>query len=274
MTYKVIILTGNELRHQYFRTIMSNDSRFTVLATISEGTENSLENRTDRNPNSTYLESLHVSARTQTEKDMLLDSVIHMSDKSNPIIIPKGEINEDEVTKQIYNYNPDILVCYGSSVIKSTLLKDYYNKFINVHLGLSPYYRGSGTNVWPLINEEPDMVGATFMHINEGIDTGRIIHQIRAQFFIGESPHSIGNRLIKQMTSTYCDIVANFDDLTEEVQPNSKGKLYKRRDFDAKACNSLYAAINSSMIEHYIYRLDHNIALPYIVQNRGLSTAS
>ena len=88
MTYKVIILTGNELRHQYFRTIMSNDSRFTVLATISEGTENSLENRTDRNPNSTYLESLHVSARTQTEKDMLLDSVIHMSDKPNPIIIP------------------------------------------------------------------------------------------------------------------------------------------------------------------------------------------
>lgn len=250
---------------------MSNDNRFSVLATISEDTENSLQSRVYNNPKSTYLESLHVSARTQMEKDMLWDSVSHISDKSNPIVIPKGTINDDEVTNRIYSYHPDILVCYGSSIIKSTLLKDYANKFLNVHLGLSPYYRGSGTNVWPLINKEPHMVGATFMYMNEGIDTGKIIHQIRAQFFIGDSPHSIGNRLIKQMTCTYRNIIANFDDLTDEEQPNHKGKLYKQQDFNAKACKDLYDAINSTMIERYISSLEHQVSLPYIVQNRGLS---
>ena len=53
----------------------------------------------------------------------------------------------------------------------------FSRKFLNVHLGLSPYYRGSGTNVWPLINTEPDMVGATLC-IDAGIDNGEIIHQI------------------------------------------------------------------------------------------------
>ena len=125
MTYKVIILTGNELRHQYFRTVKSNDSRFDVLAAICEGTENSLENRIEKAPNSTRLETFHVSARTQSEKDMLGDCVAHMADKSNPLVIPKGTINSDSVVQKIYNHNPDLLVCYGSSIIKSSLLKHY-----------------------------------------------------------------------------------------------------------------------------------------------------
>lgn len=272
MNHKIVILTGNELRHQYFRTVMSNDQRFHVLATISEGTENSLENRIRNNPERTKMELFHVSARNQSENDMFHDSVTHMADQSNPFIIPKGTINDAEVIKKIYAHNPDILVCYGSSIIKSTLLKDFSNRFINVHLGLSPYYRGSGTNVWPLINKEPHMVGATFMHIDEGIDTGKIIHQIRPHIFIGDSPHSIGNRLIKQMTSTYCDLVANFEHLTEEAQPNSTGKLYRQRDFDSKACENLYKAINSSMIYRYINDIQNQVQLPYIVQNRGLNS--
>ena len=108
---------------------------------------------------------------------------------------------------------PDLLVCYGSSLIKSDLLRKFEGRFLNVHLGLSPYYRGSGTNVWPLINIEPDMVGATFMYIDAGIDTGKIIHQIRADVYLGDSPHTIGNRLIRKMTSTYAEIVCNFNDL-------------------------------------------------------------
>tara|TARA_B100001142_G_scaffold214552_1_gene212626 strand:+ start:2505 stop:3329 length:825 start_codon:yes stop_codon:yes gene_type:complete len=272
MRYKVIILTGNELRHQYFRTILSNEDRFDVVSTISEDTRKSLGNRTKNNPYSSLLESQHVLAREQSEQDMFGDSVSLIPDKSNPIVIPKGTINDEQIVQRIYNYNPDILVCYGSSIIKSSLLRDYSKRFLNVHLGLSPYYRGSGTNVWPLINREPHMVGATFMHINEGIDTGHIVHQIRAQVFIGDSPHSIGNRLIKQMTTTYSNLIANFDQLTEESQPNSPGQLYRQHDFDAKACEDLYKAINSTMIESYLSSLEHNIPLPYIVQNRGLPT--
>jgi len=48
-------------------------------------------------------------------------------------------------------------------------------------LGLSPYYLGSGTNYWPLVNEKPEFVVATFMHIDTDIDTEEIIHQIRAK---------------------------------------------------------------------------------------------
>ena len=36
---KIIVLTGNEIRHQYFRKKLSNDSRFDVIASFCEGVE-------------------------------------------------------------------------------------------------------------------------------------------------------------------------------------------------------------------------------------------
>ena len=88
---------------------------------------------------------------------------------------------------------------------KPDLIDAYKGKFLNVHLGLSPYYKGR-TNIFPIIDKRPEMVGATFMYIDQGIDTGDIIHQIQADYFVGDSVHSVGNRLIKKMTKCYADL--------------------------------------------------------------------
>ena len=73
---------------------------------------------------------------------------------------------------QIKKNNPDIIIVYGSSII-APLTNDFKNKIINVHLGLSPYYRGSGTNFYPILNSKPEYIGVTFMFLDKGIDTGK-----------------------------------------------------------------------------------------------------
>lgn len=266
---KVIILTGSEIRHEYFRMRISNDSRIDVLATFCEGIEKSLQNRVKQNTKSSNLELQHVEARFQAEIDFFSDYTSSFEDKSIPRFIPKGAINDPEIVNEIIKLKPDLLVCYGSSLIKSNLLHQFNGKFLNVHLGLSPYYRGCGTNVWPLINNEPDMIGATFMYIDDGIDTGEIIHQIRADLFVGDSPHSIGNRLIRTMTNTYADIIANFESLERPKQPSAEGKLYYEKDFDSDSCKKLYFNLEQGMIEEY---LNSNKEPPYIAKNNGLKS--
>jgi len=265
----VVILTGGETRHEFFRKSIANDSRIKVTSTYCEGTERSLENRVKGNENSTRLERQHVRARAQVEVDFFGSSIKNITDKSNPIFLQKGEINDDQVVLDIINQKPDLLVCYGASLIKSKLLEAYHGRFLNVHLGLSPYYRGSGTNVWPLINGEPEMVGATFMYIDAGIDTGKIIHQIRADIFLGDSPHSIGNRLIRKMTANYTNIIANFEKLEEVEQPNNDGKLYMIKDFDGDACGKLYQNLYNGMIEKF---LNTEKSYKYIVENPGIKS--
>jgi methionyl-tRNA formyltransferase len=46
----------------------------------------------------------------------------------------------------------------------------------NIHFSKLPSYRGIGMAVWPLINGEKES-GVTLHEIDDGIDTGRIIHQ-------------------------------------------------------------------------------------------------
>lgn len=267
---KIIILTGSETRHEFFKKKIASDARISVISTYCESTEKSLENRIKLNKESSELELQHVKARTQAEKDFFEVSLNSINDLSNTNYISKGEINDEKLVQNIINKQPDLLVCYGSSLIRSKLLTEFEGRFLNVHLGLSPYYRGSGTNIWPLINNEPDMVGATFMFINEGIDTGKIIHQIRPDIFLGDSPHSIGNRLIMKMTNTYADIIANFENLTDEKQPIATGKLYMQKDFDSKACHKLYQKFYNGLIENFLISRDEK-KFPYVVENRGIN---
>lgn len=269
MTKGIVVLTGDEYRHRYFRMSLAKDPRFRVLGSVCEGTQKSLATTTANNPNATPLERQHVEARTQAEHDFFDGFVEGMEDRSQPYRVVKGAINDIEVIEHILGLQPDLLVCYGSSLIKGQLLEQFEGRFLNVHLGLSPYYRGSGTNIWPMINDELDMIGATFMHIDAGIDTGRIIHQIRAEILLGDSPHSIGNRLIRKMTGVYADLIANFDRLHDEKQPQSEGRLYKIRDYDARACEAMYANLESGAIKRYLDRRDH-ANLPYIVENQAL----
>ena len=267
---KVVLLTGSELRHTYFRLRVATHPSINVLSTYCEGDERSLKNRTLGNPNTTVLDRLHISAREQSERDFFQSLTQIMPDRSNPKSIPKGAINEQQIIDEICSNDPDLLVCYGSSLIKEPLISMFQNRFLNVHLGLSPYYRGSGTNVWPIINREPHMIGATFLHLDKGIDTGEIIHQFRADLFLGDSPHSIGNRLIKKMVEECCRVIVSFSALSRERQPEANGKIYYQRDFDSAACRALYENCQSSLIGDYLEGLIKT-EIPYIVKNAALS---
>lgn len=263
---RIAILTGDERRHRFVRSAIAADSRFTTVAAICEGTEKSLGARTAANPNAGRLEQLHVAARDQSEQDFF--GVL--PPETVPLInIPKGRINDDAVVARIKDLNCDLLVCFGSSLICSDLLKVYEGRFLNVHLGLSPYYRGSGTNVWPMVNRELHMVGATFMLIDAGIDTGTILHQIRAEVFLGDGPHTIGNRLIKNVAAVYSDVIASFDRLTDETQLQADGRLYKQADWNEDAARRLYQNFKGGMVEDHLTRFveaDH----PPIISNTGL----
>ena len=79
----------------------------------------------------------------------------------------------------VKNFKPDVIIVYGTGIIKGPIL-EYTNKIINIHLGMSPYYNGAGTNWWPMYNEEFEFVGTTVHYLDAGVDTGDILGQTRA----------------------------------------------------------------------------------------------
>jgi methionyl-tRNA formyltransferase len=195
----LILITGCELRHEFFRKFISTDSEIKVVKSYCESSIKSIENVVSKDSNN-QLRKSHLEARSKSEKYYFERYCAESVDLSNPKLIKKGEINDPGIVAEIIKSNPDYIVSYGCSIIKSELIEFFRDRFINIHLGLSPYYRGSGTNYWPFVFDELQFIGVTFMFINEGIDTGEIIHQIRAEILECDSIHDIGNRLITAMS--------------------------------------------------------------------------
>jgi hypothetical protein len=263
----IVILTNSQLRHEFIRKAISLGDDITVLRSYCESSEGRIIDRTNKEGSEIKLN--HLRARRQSEEDFFRHFVELAPDKSNPTFIPAGGINEPEHAEEISELNPDFLVAYGCSIVRDPLLSLFEDRILNVHLGLSPYYRGSGTNFWPLVNCEPEYVGATFMYMDEGIDTGEIIHQIRARVHPGDGPHQIGNRLILDMVFDYIDIIRNFDELPRIEQSLSpdESKYYERDDYSEEATEQLYANFESGLVERYLEEQKERIRDVPILEN-------
>ena len=67
----------------------------------------------------------------------------------------------------------DIFIVFGASFIKGELIELLVkNNAINIHMGLSPYYRGSSCNFWAMYDRNPGYVGATIHKLSTGLDSG------------------------------------------------------------------------------------------------------
>lgn len=269
---KIVILTGNELRHNFFRTFLGSSREINVLKTFCESAA-TLEEKVNKESES-EARSTHLKQRTETEVDFFQAFVQRVPDSSNPLVIPKGEINSEVHVREIIRLNPDFIVSYGCSIIKSELIQHFENRFINVHLGLSPYYRGSGTNFWPFVNGEPEFIGVTFMHIDSGIDTGKIIHQIRARIHPWDSMHTIGNRLIADAAETCESLLihsGSLEEIPEGYFPELAEKYYRNKDFDEQSVNQAYENFAKGMLPAYLDTLEERQAKSPIFSNPGLS---
>jgi len=191
---------------------MSHQPGIDVVASICEGTEKSLDARCERKGNPAWLRK-HVDERTRAEYAWFDDVVSSCVDRSKPYMIAKGVVNSEGVRAHVAEQKPDMLVCYGASIIKEPLLSTYAGRFLNIHLGMSPWYRGAGTNIFALANGDWHLCGATFMHIDAGIDTGAVIHQDVCRPSMTDTIHDVGLRVIRDMVPRCAEIVRKWHGL-------------------------------------------------------------
>ena len=90
--------------------------------------------------------------------------------------VKSGDLNKLSNIQIHEALNSDIYVVFGSSYIKGWLI-DFLVEHgaINIHMGLSPYYRGSSCNFWALYDSNPSYVGATIHHLSRGLDSGDML---------------------------------------------------------------------------------------------------
>ncbi len=242
---KIVILTSENRRHLAFVDNLNSSKKIEILAAY-------IEKKNKKNIMKNKILSKHFKKRDQVEKKYF--KIKNLSTKiKNLNFCERGYLSSIDCFKMLKDYEPDLIIVFGTSIIKGKIIKYFKDKILNVHLGLSPYYRGSGTNIFPLINNEPEFVGASIIFLDKGVDTGKIIHQIRAKFKPNDDVHQIGNRLIKEMFTVFKKIIINFEKIKFIKEINTKNiKYYKKKDFTEESVYVMQKNFKSGMIKNYL----------------------
>ena len=229
---KVVLLTGSSLRHKYFSARFFNSKKINHICSFEE------DNSVFHNDKKKKLIYKHETQRHKYEIKSFKKYLIK-SKKFRAIKVKKGAINSSSNIDLIKKMKPDLIVSYGCSIINEKLIKKFRNRFLNIHLGLSPYYRGAGTNFFPFVKNELHFLGATLMFINKGVDTGKIIHQIRPEIY---SRITLANVIFSQQSNINLFLFFILK------------KKKKRRDY----FYSLYIRMNKYKIDQHVSLLSHN----------------
>ncbi len=105
---------------------------------------------------------------------------------------------------------------------------------LNIHTGLSPYYRGGYTNLWPFIEEDYGFFGVTIHKMSLGIDSGDIIFTKSPDVYPDDTFGKINNRCIKIGTELMIKAIKNIEEgKITAVKQWTKGKLFKNRDVNS-----------------------------------------
>lgn len=86
-------------------------------------------------------------------------------------------VNSDHTMALLKETNPTVVVINGTRIIAERILNCIPAKFINIHAGITPLYRGVHGAYWALVEKNRRACGVTVHFVDPGIDTGNIIEQ-------------------------------------------------------------------------------------------------
>ena len=167
----------------------------------------------------------------------------------------------------IYKY---YVFVFGSGLIKSPLMEILPKETINLHLGLSPRYRGSATLFWPFYFLEPNFAGTTFHYLVEQPDAGEIIHQIVPTLNYGDKIHDVACKVVAASSDAVIDLIKIHlkKGYWDKFRQNHSGKNFLDSDFHPTHLRIIYDTFHEKIVDYYLDGKVRN-RIPNLIKQNG-----
>lgn len=128
-------------------------------------------------------------------------------------------INNEATLAKVRGARPDLLVVFGTKLLKPPLIGLATMGAVNVHSSLLPAYRGLGSEFWQCFNNDPSAVGITIHVIETGIDTGDILHAAPTPTPWPTDPYLLHVRNLISALEIYPEVIQGYLDGTAQRRP-------------------------------------------------------
>ncbi len=187
------------------------------------------------------------------------------TDLLSPEIVTRvAGINTAEGIAAVRAANPDALLIYGTGVVGKRVLSQSIDPPLNMHTGISPFYRGTDCAFWPLHNEDLGMLGATVHECTSDIDGGKIYATGHASLESHDQMFSVFARCVEVGTDLYVDTARKLlsGELVGEPQDLGNGVEYRSQMRGLRAELKVRRLIRNGSIRRFCAPLGPGGAAP------------
>jgi|TARA_B110000037_G_scaffold105900_1_gene123053 methionyl-tRNA formyltransferase len=205
---RITLFTSNKNRHNYLINLLSKISE--KLFVIQECESIFPDVIPGHHPTSEIM-SEYFEKVNKAQFKLFGNSNASNSRKNIKILsMAHGDLNKCSLDFLSDFLKSDIYVIFGSSFIKGELIDYLVNqKAINIHMGVSPYYRGADCNFWALYDNNPHLVGATIHLLSKGLDDGPMLY------------HAMSDIKIDPFEYTMSTVKSAFNSISERIKNKS-----------------------------------------------------
>ena len=248
MKKRIALITSDQQRHRWVAAQLTTFSE--LVSVVSESKPIDSQARSD---NRNREIARYFEERERRESFWFAEAPHDMAELGIPILrCGWGQGNSPSNFNFLAKEDPELVFLFGCSIIRAPILSYYKGRIINMHLGLSPYYRGSSTNFWPLVDGLPECVGVTVHHAAYKVDGGNILLQARPDVTSSDSSHDLGCKSIIAGASLIRKVVENSTGMVPGAMQSGGGKLCSREDFNLGALRRMQKNFAEGMIADYV----------------------
>ncbi|MBB4066919.1 formyl transferase [Gellertiella hungarica] len=96
-------------------------------------------------------------------------------------------LNDAAAHALVARLKPAVVVTVSCRILSKATLAAIPCPVINLHSAINPAYRGQMGGYWALVSGDRDNFGSTIHLVDEGVDTGAVLHQVRTTPARGDS---------------------------------------------------------------------------------------
>ena len=165
-------------------------------------------------------------------------------------------LNSPETRTRLRELEPDLIAVMGTSLLKKRLIQIPSRGILNLHTGLSPYYRGGMTVLWPMINGEPRFCGVTLHRLSAGIDSGDILYHGLPNWQASDNFSTINCKLIVLGSALMVRAIGEVAAGESRARAQwCKGRLYNNIDYDGSVAQRYLDYLDSGQLASFALRV-------------------
>ena len=247
---KILLLFGDDLRNKYLlNKILEKYNNCKII--IQKRAKEKIKLNKKKNKYSNLMRN-HLKLRDISERKYLKIKNNKIKRNKDIIYVGINELNTKKVIMIAKEYNPDLVVCCGISLIKKDLLNILPKKTINIHSGLTQKFRGYASNFWACYFLQPYNVGATIHYVIQKADSGNIIHQVGTDLKNNYNLHDLSSIAIFKVGKIINKIISTL--LLKSVKGTKikVGKPFLLADFKSEYLLLNYDLFKDRMASYFL----------------------